>query len=322
MNSLKDNYSLHGKILTRQQPSGRIFNTKVNFTPVYVRLSSKIKYLINIYKEENKLSWKEVSLKLTNKPRMLDNQKRKISLLALINLCNYAKNNLWETINSAKISGKSCEKGAITLPIKENEPIVDYLLVWIRTEGYIELGSTHIEINQKNGLEILNKLKEMFKICFNLRERSFHQCKGTRGEDRLIISSSPLRQILVLKYGCNIGYKTGKMQRQNFTKHTKQHYLKLLAVMIETEGCLSRHYTRNKKRALPRFEFIVKDKNLAKDCFYLLKQTGFNAKHSEKNNIFKVGLYTSEEVIRLIKKCKPFLLSTRKINHLKELCPY
>jgi hypothetical protein len=97
-------------------------------------------------------------------------------------------------------------------------------------------------------------------------------------------------------------------------------YKKILPAFIQTEGCLSRHNTRNKKKYLSRFEFIVKDKALAEDCILVMKKLGFQPIYYEKDNLFKVGLYNSRELIRLIDGIKEYFLDKRKIEYLKGIC--
>ena len=97
-------------------------------------------------------------------------------------------------------------------------------------------------------------------------------------------------------------------------------YKKILPAFIQTEGCLSRHNTRNRKKYLPRFEFIVKDRALAEDCILALKKLGFQPNYYENNNLFKVGLYNSKEVIKLINESKEYFLDKRKIEYLKGIC--
>ena len=97
-------------------------------------------------------------------------------------------------------------------------------------------------------------------------------------------------------------------------------YKSIIPAFIQTEGCLSRHNTRNRKKYLPRFEFVVKDRALAEDCILVMKKLGFQPSYYENENIFKVGLYKSKEVMRLISESKEYFLDKGKIEHLKEIC--
>ncbi|KYK27333.1 hypothetical protein AYK26_03685 [Euryarchaeota archaeon SM23-78] len=101
---------------------------------------------------------------------------------------------------------------------------------------------------------------------------------------------------------------------------SKDKYRKIMASFIQTEGCLSYAYTRNKKKKLPRFEFIVKDKCLAEDCIFTLKKLGFSPRFYEKQNIYKVGLYNHKEIIELINQTKKYLFNIKKLNYLREVC--
>lgn len=49
-------------------------------------------------------------------------------------------------------------------------------------------------------------------------------------------------------------------------------------------------------------------------------EIGFKPSYYENENIFKVGLYNSKEVMRLIHESKEYFLDIRKIEHLKEIC--
>jgi hypothetical protein len=71
---------------------------------------------------------------------------------------------------------------------------------------------------------------------------------------------------------------------------------------------------------IPRFEFIVKDKALALDCFRILVKQGFSPRYYYHQNIFKVGLYDSKQVVELVNQTKDYFLDDKKIRHVKEIC--
>ena len=310
-------FCLHDTILTRKQPSGRQFKTKVNFTPCYVRLDNKLIKLLNqAQKIMNLPMYKFINLWGCKKT---DNKKT-ISLLALLKICQILKINIWNLLENYELFSKSRREGKIVIPSNNPDVNLIILLIWLRTEGHIELGSTHIEINQKDNLNSLKEIEKLFTKIFNLKNIQSIFPKGKRGEDRLILSSSPLKQLLCLKYDFPLGYKSGSLQQIKFQGLSKEDYRKLMAAFIQTEGSLSYHYTRNKKKKLPRFEFIVKDEALANDCLITLKILGFNPRISYNQNLFKVALYNSIEVIDLVHQTKKYVFDIKKIKYLKKVC--
>ena len=312
-------FCLHNSILRRKQPSGREFKTKVNFNSCYIVLDKKIRNLLKeACKSINLPTYKFVRLCGFTKVNWTN--ENIIPLIAVIKICQILKLDVWNLLEGCELFSKTQKVGKITMPTNKKDIELIILLIWLRTEGHLELSSTHIEINQKNNINSLISLEKLFVKIFKLNENSLIFAKSKRGEDRLIISSSPLRQYLSLKYNFPLGYKSGSLIRMELDNLPLDDYNKILPAFIQTEGCLSRHNTRNKKKYLPRFEFIVKDKALANDCVFVMRKLGFQPSYYENENIFKVGLYNSKEVIRLINETKEYFLDKRKIEHLKGIC--
>ncbi len=313
-------YCLHNSKLIRKQPTGRIFNTKVNFTPCYIKWDEKLKSLLDESMEKLSMSKKEFSSFCGYKPRRIRYYQKKIPITIILKMCQILDLNVWTLLEGYEMIGQTSKIGGIR--INDNKKCVDLmkLLIWLRTEGHIELGSTHIEINQKYNDRSLFSLKNLFIKKFSLSENSFYLGLGKRGEKRLIISSSSLRQLLCLKYNFPLGYKSCSLKRLDFSNCSQNDYEQIFPSFIETEGSLSYNYTRNKKKKLPKFEFIVKDKSIALDCIQILIKMGYNPLHYYNQNLFKVGLYNSKEVIDLINRTKEHFFDTKKLIRLKEVC--
>lgn len=310
-------YCLHKTVLTRKQPSGREFKIKVNFSPCYVKLDNKIRRLL--YKACNTVNLPFYKFTRLCSYKKLNN-KNTISLLVLFKTCQILKIDIWNLLEDCELFGKNNWTGKIIIPKNTKDIDVIVLLVWLKTEGHLELGNTHIEINQKNNLESLNKIRELMIKKFSLKENSSNFPVGNRGEDRYIISSSPLRQFLCLRYNLPLGYKSGSLDFMDLNDLSQEDYKRLASAFVQTEGCLSYHYTRGKKKKLPRFDFIVKDESLANECLYVLKKLGFVPKFKNKQNLFKVGLYNSNEVIKLVHQIKPYVFDEAKIDYLRRIC--
>ena len=235
----------------------------------------------------------------------------------LLKMGQILKIDIWNLLQGYKFFGKTRREGKLIIPKDKKDTNLLILLTWLRTEGHIELGSTHIEINQMNNMNSLMEVKELLIKTFNLDSTKPIFSKGNRGEDRLIISSSPLKQILCLKYGFPLGYKSGSLQPLDLDGLSIEDYRKIVPAFIQTEGCLSYQYTRNKKKRLPRFEFIVKDNALAEDCVFVLNKLGFNPSLKENQNLFKVGLYNSNDIISLVNETRKYFFDNQN-----EKCPH
>jgi len=312
-------YCLHKTILRRKQPSGREFETKVNFTSCYVKQDKKIKGLLNRACKVVNLPLYKFSI-LCGYKKAIANNKKVMPLLALLKICQILKINIWDLLQNKELFGKTNRIGKITIPKNQKDTELLILLIWLKTEGHLELGSTHIEINQKDSITSLKKLKQIALKKFKLRGTRSAFPKGKRGEDRLIISSSPLRQFLCLREHIPPGYKSGLLQPMNLEGLSREECIKILPAFVQTEGCLTYCYTRNKKKKLPRFEFIVKDEALAKDCLITFRKAGFNPIFSKNQNIFKVALYNSKKVIKLVHQIEPHMFDNKKIKYLRKIC--
>jgi len=313
-------FCLHNSILTRQQPSGRRFRTKVSFANCYINSNQKITFLLEEVRKKLKISQRRFSELCGYKKGAFHIVNTKHPIAVILKACQILKIEPWKFLEKCELSGKTSSAGKIIIPEDKKDIEIYTLLIWLRTEGHLELGSTHIEINQKNDTTSLDKLKELFIKKFMLKNAPAKLHTGQRGEDRLIISSAPLRQLLCLKYNLPIGYKNGSLQKMHLDGLSELEYKKIMPAFIQTEGCLSYHYSRNKKKKLPIFEFIVKDGNLAEDCLMCLNKLGYEPKFYIKQNIFKVGLYDSKKVINLIKQTEDYFWNKKKITYLKEKC--
>jgi hypothetical protein len=312
-------FCLHNTNITRTQPSGRKFRSKVRFAPCYISTNKKIRKLLEETLTKLNTSQRRFSLLCGHKYGSIRLRHGKLPITVILKICQVLKLNIWDLLENCELTGKTSQKGKITIPKNKEDSDIDVLLIWVRTEGHLTLSNTIIEINQKANLQSLKKLEKMFTNKFNLKNKICFT-KGSIGEDRLLISSSPLRQLLCLKYEIPAGYKSNSLDKMNLNRLSKKHYQKMMAAFIQTEGCLSYAYTRNKKKRLPKFEFVVKDKSLANDCLTVLRKLGFHPHQYTKQNIFKVGLYDSNKVIDLVKQTKKYFFNKKKIECLKEAC--
>jgi len=312
-------YCLNNAVVTRSQPSGRIFQSRVCFSPCYIDVDETIKKVFIDTLNKLGTSQSKFSLLCGYKVGTTRIINKKIPITAILKICQVLKLDIWQLLKGHKLFGKTSKTGTIIIPEKEQDPDILVLLTWIKTEGHLTLSHPSIEINQKNDMKSLKEIQRIIKEKFRLKKCGIFAI-GKRGDDRLIISSSSLRQFLCLKHQIPIGYKSNSLERMNINNLSDECCQKIMAAFIQTEGCLSYNYTRNKKKKLPKFEFIVKDQALAEDCLMTLQKMGFNPTYHHKQNVYKVGLYNSKQVIDLINLTKNYFFNTKKISYLKEVC--
>lgn len=312
-------FCLHGIKVKRTQSSGRKFNSIVNFSPCYITLDNRIRRLILKAQKLLNLSQRKFSVLCGYRSGSVRAYKDKMPLVVILKICRILNINIWKVLENYEFFGKTSREGKIIIPKHKKDIDIDIILTWLRTEGHLEIRSTHVEINQKDDTKTLEKLRELIIKKFDLKETKKDFSKGKRGEDRLIISSSPLRQLLCLKYNLPLGYKSCSLKRMDLNNLSNEDYRKIMAAFVQTEGCLSYFYTRNKKKKLPKFEFSVKDESLAKDCIFVLEKLKFKP-ILYKQNLFKIGLYNSKDTIRLVHQIEPYVFNKNKIDHLKKMC--
>jgi hypothetical protein len=141
----------------------------------------------------------------------------------------------WSFLEGKELFGKTRAEGKIIIPKTTGDINLLTILIWLRTDGHLDLGSTHIEINQIDNINALCKLQKIIMNTFNTQS-NFTFAKGSRGEDRLIISSSPMRQLICLRYKINPGYKTSSMLPFNFDNLSIKECQMISPAFIETEG--------------------------------------------------------------------------------------
>jgi hypothetical protein len=304
----------------RRQQSGRIFRTKVNFTPCYVQWDERIKNLIDSAMLTLQMNKKEFSLFCGYNPRRLRFYQKKVPITIILKVCQILKINPWNLLVGYRLFGRSRDINGVKIDNEKPDINMYKLLIWLRTEGHMELGSTHIEVNQKYNDNALKAIQEIIMNKFRIKSSSFHYAMGIRGEKRLIISSSALRQLLCLKYDCSLGYKSGSLKSLNLSRLSTQQCLELFPPFVESEGCLSYQYTRNRKKKLPKFEFIIKDKEIVRDCIEVLQKLGYSPRCYINKNLYKIGIYNSKEVIELVNKSKKYFFDMKKIDYLREVC--
>jgi hypothetical protein len=278
-------YWIDGTKLERLDNSGNKFRPEINFKPCYVDKSPAIKEIIRkgIQKKpelENKYS----ALKRFEKSN-------RVPLPCLIECCDANEIDLWKTLKGESLGGKTSSK---QIAIPERTAKLDQLLVWIKNEGHIPLSHPSIEINQieseSSRLEYLADLTADIYGESSLCNFSKTDCWSGKNGKRMIISSSAVRQLMVLRHGIPMGKKSRYISWNR--KVTKQNYPRILSAMIQTEGSLS------ETNGQVRFEFKIQDKCMRDICHRCLECLGCSpSKTSGKT--FNTGIYNIADMLKL-----------------------
>jgi hypothetical protein len=306
-------FCLHGSSLYRKQNSGRIFNSKVTFSPIYVKSNNKIlNSLDEVIKEcgdrEKFASLCGASNEST--VRQWTSKRCPIPITALLKITQFTNMNIWNFINSSFVSSKTSKNGIIFST--KRTPELDMIINWIKTDGHISLNGQYIEINQKSDRkEKLEKLKSLFIKVFKIDDNSIRiiDAKYWNGY-RLIVDSSVLKWIFCMYYNIPLGYKSGCIQKLVPEKSygTEENFM-IITSFCESEGSFS--YSNAHGFISPKFEFKVKDYNLRDEFSCLLSK--LNIKHSlSKDKLFNLGIYKMEEFTKLSFGLFPYVYKDEK----------
>ena len=206
---------------------------------------------------------------------------RSIPLTSILKACQFTKDNIIDILHNHWIHSSSSVKGAIFFN-KYEKQYIHTILNWIKTDGHLQIHSSHIEIVQKTlSYDKLVFLKDVFLKAFKLREKSAYIGKSNSWDGYyLSISSAPLRYILNIIYKIPLGYKTHSMIDDitfDVTKLSRKHQIVSLAAFCESEGSFSTNITHGKFIS-PRFEFKVHDKSLAYSCYNNIRSLNYKVK--------------------------------------------
>lgn len=300
-------FCLHQQILRKTTIKG-YKTVKVLFPPARVENNKKILNLV-------KRSIKKVGLETFGMLCMRGKwsvyrwlKKKFIPLTAVIKACQLLGKDVWQAIDNCNLSGtyhSIIYQNKLTSTQKQDlRDIID----WINTEGSISINGWSITIHQrKENREILEEIKKKFMNVFGLKESMIHMY-DYRNMTILSISSSVVKQILVLKYGIPLGAKSEiiKISRINW---------KTVANYLITEGCF---YLNGRGTGLAIAISSKSDDVMAKIRKFL-KENKFHPSKSESKNGKQVVVQRKTESLRLLNILWPYLNLSKKIQACKIL---
>jgi len=323
-------FCLHNRRIRRIAPKGKVINPKNGSNVVYIDLNKKIEGLIkkslNIYPKYKlaklcgyKSGW-PITLWLRKKER--------ISIFALMKICQIQKKDIWNVIDNCKIYSKTNYNSIFYKNILHKRDLI-YLLTWIKTEGHISITKQYFEIKQdENGKNILIEISKIAQRLFNIEKNKIHfyQQKQYKNIWALRINSAPLRQLLILKYKIDPGYKCQTVSLKNELEllEDREDINYFLAKLIEAEGSFTYHLYNNHK--YPRIYISTTSPKICEEIKKLLKKIGYHPnichdkRQSKKNIGYSIAIEQRREAIDLCYNIFPYISHKKKIKKfIKEL---
>ncbi len=298
----------------------RVFNPKVVCYPTYISINKEVASLI---KEATKKvgSVKSFAPLVNRSPsRVSDwiNMKIKVPITALFKTCQILNLNSWSILENKMLCGQSKEKGIIF----QNKSIINVvdILAWIKFEGHVSLSDARVEIEQKReGKEALFNIAKRIKGEFNLPIKIMKR----KNKDHFIlrIDSSIFKQILWLRYGVNLGFKSPKISIEDelYKINDFEDKIRILAAAMETEG----HFGIIKVNGhlYPRYSFTSASKKVVIQIDSILKnELNLNSVVRLKDaSVWRTSIRNFDDCIKLAYYLLPHLYHRGKINRIISL---
>jgi len=300
--------------------NGRVFNPQVVCYPVYIAINKEI---ADIIKEATKKvgSIKTFAPLVNRSPtRVSDwiNMNIKVPITALFKACRILNINPWDFLENKVLCGQSKEEGII-FKNRAIKDVVD-ILIWLKFEGHISLSHARVEIEQKREgkdalFNLAKRMKEEFNVPIKIMKRK------NRDHFILRINSSVFKQILWLKYGINLGFKSPNLSITNELENINsfEDKMRLLAAAMETEG----HFGIAKVNRLqyPRYNFTSLSKMAVEEIDYILKNDlRLNSVVRLKDSyVWRTSVRGFDDCIKLAYYLLPYLYHRSKVNNVIRL---
>lgn len=305
---------------------------KVSFSDVYVENSEKNKKIIlEAYNSCSKPKTKIFS-NITGKHyvsiREYISGKNKIPLSTFIKSCQLLNKDPWQELDNSKIySGSSIRSKFIIFKTKIT-PELYMLLNWINLEGNISLNRPSVTISQHiDEKSCLENLVKYFKEVFGINSEVIKIQKFKSRPDilYLIVNSSPLRQILNLKYEIPLGYKSRMVKPNPSFNFGRENNLRVLASEVETEGSFAKHRRKNVIHC--DLSFSTYSKKYSKSFSNRLKKLGYPSSFivSKRERLgireteYRVSFWKCLHIQKFAFEIVPYLYHRKKLGNLMEV---
>lgn len=314
-------FCLDGVRVRRKLASGKVLIPQVIFNPVYLENKDKIVSLIKRAMKKLPQSQRINFARLVGRsPQSIDSWKSrraKVPITAVLKACQILRLDPWKTIDGERLytSGKSAKNSIIFKNRETNE--IREIITWIKAEGYLRISSTEVGLVQnKEGKDSLQDVINKIIKSFHISQSNIHI--GIRSDKPnaidVVISSAPLRQILCLKYGISIGFKSYSINYSNEINNAKsrEEKLKLLSKIFESEGSFG-----FRRFNLPDFHIVSASLEAIKNVNSLLKNLGYEPfGPTPHHSAFKTGIGNIEGSVKFCYDILPYFKHKEKIEYI------
>lgn len=313
-------FCLHSIRIQRQQ-GNIIFNPKVVFYPIFVEIDKAISNLIRkvIVHVGSREKFVHLLNRKCSKISSWLTLKKKVPLTAILKTCQILKLDPWYLLKNKFLSSQSNDIRFI-FKNQKNEDIAD-ILAWIKLEGHLFLSNSRLEIEQKTtGSDAIFNIAERIQMEFGDLPIKFLK-RSDKDNLRLRINSTVLREILVLRYGIDLGYKSHNIslssELKNSNLDTKS---KIVACAMETEGHFG-YYLSSAGHKNPRYTFTSASRKVIDELHSVLKwDFGLNPIIEPKDKkIWRISIRRSSDCIILAKYILPHMKHKQKIENILQI---
>jgi hypothetical protein len=220
--------------------------------------------------------------------------------------CQILGKNMWEVLDGVKLCGTKDSiifRNHLDNFLKQD---LNDLIDWLNTEGHISINGWAITISQhKENRKALEELKSKFVKVFGINKNKirFYEYRNMRC---LYISSSVIKQLLVLKYGIPLGSKSDVIKIEKVDWKTVANYLM-------AEG----YFAFNGRGLMAGISSNSAD--VREKIYNFLKNNGYNPSWSGDEKSRSVCVQRMEESLKLLYTVWPHLNETKRRQALEAL---
>lgn len=264
-------FLLHGQKISKKG-SGRFY--KVSFPSVYVEPDESVKKLIR--DAAKNIGYLQDFAKLCGLTRgavynWLQGYRR-VPLIAVLKAAQINKIDAWKFLDNRRIYSSTATSGEHFKYNNILPPAMLELLVWVKTEGSNDVSGGSVAIHQSiKKHDVIKTLSEKWANHLKIKPHVYQI-----GNKYVIkINSSPLRQIMVLKYNLPVGYKSQiiSFQPEICAAASTEELKLMLANVIETEGTVA--FDRRFGYPRAQIKFYSSSFQAIKDVQTIAKKLGY-----------------------------------------------
>jgi RNAse (barnase) inhibitor barstar len=247
-----------------------------------------------------------------------------IPLTVIFKACNILAVDAWELLDGHKLYAR--DKNNFLTFKKDFGFEMEIIKNWVKLEGNLSLSSPEMKITQSNeGRDALISLQKSIDKTFDYEVATkLTSCKTRPSIDIFYIFSSPLRQILVLRHGIPLGYKSRKIKPETHPAILQEEEtMRLVASDFETEGSFVCRKKTMHHTDYCEFSISTYSKQCSRNMYMRLKSMGFSPSFEEHRRIrktteteYKVIVRKYNDLVRLCFGVMPYLHHRKKIRDI------